>query len=143
MISNPPLLCKGYHVEGKLLKDAVVSELVGLRKHLPVDRLRAKAEEYRLPSMGNRKICKFPETAAAYQLTEHQNQHVAPMRHRPTLGSVVVLGDYAPELPLLEELDDLCKNELSNMHICSDLKPDAKVSISKPGQGAGELKRGA
>ena len=141
LLCNPPLLCKRYHVEGKLLKDAVVSELVGLRKHLPIGRLRAKAEEYRLSSMGNCKICKFPETATAYQLTKHQNQHVAPMRHRPTLGSVVVLGDYAPELPLREELDYLCKNVLSNMHICSDLKSVAKVSISKPGQDGGELKR--
>ena len=140
-LCNPSLLCKGYHMEGKLLKATVVSELVGLRKHLPVDRLSAKAEKHRLPSMGNSKVCKFPQTAAAHELTEHQNQHVIPMRHRPTLGSVVVLGDYAPELPLREELDYLCKNELSNMHTYSELKSDAKVSISKPGQGVVELKR--
>lgn len=141
LFCNPSLLRKEYHVEGKLLKNAVVSELVGLREYLPVDRQRTKTEEYRLLSMGNSKICNFPETAAAHELAEHQNQHVIPMRHRPSLGSIVVFGDYAPELPLREELDYLCKNELSNMHICSDLKPDTKVSISKPGQRLEELKR--
>ena len=28
-----------------------------------------------------------------------------------------------------------------NMHICSDFESDAKVRISKPGQGIGRLKR--
>jgi hypothetical protein len=43
-------------------------------------------------------------------------------------------------LPLRDILCYLCKNELSYMHICPDLYSDAKVSISKPGQGIRELK---
>ena len=91
--------------------------------------------------MGGCIICKLPESPAAHQLTEHQNQHVIPMRHRPAFGPVVVLSEDAPELPLREELSYLCKNVLSNMHICSDFESDAKVRISKPGQGVGGLKR--
>ena len=91
--------------------------------------------------MGGCNICKFSESSAAHQLTEHQNQHVIPMRHRPAFGPVVVLGEDAPELPLWEELSYLCKNVLSNMQICSDFVSDAKVRISKPGQGIGWLKR--
>ncbi len=134
-------LGNGYHVEGKFLEDTVVSEKIGLREHLPVDRLVSKAEMLRLLTMGGCNICELPESAAAHQLAEHQNQHVAPMRHRPALGPVVVLGEDSPELPLWEELCYLCKNVLSNMHICSDFESAAKVRISKPGQGIGELKR--
>ena len=90
--------------------------------------------------MCNRKICKLPKASTAHELTEHQDQQMVPMRHRPTFGSVVVLGEYSPELPLWEELGYLCKNELSYMHICSDFDSNTKISISKPGQGIGKLK---
>ena len=128
-------------VESELLKDAVVSESVGLRQHLSVDRLVAKSEVFRLLGMGGCYICEFPKASAAHKLTEHQNQQMVPMRHRPTLGPVVVFGEYAPELPLREKLYDLCKNECPYMHICSGFESDAKVSISKPGQGIARLKR--
>jgi hypothetical protein len=36
---------------------------------------------------------------------------------------------------------ELCKNECPNMHTCSDLVSDAKIGISKPGQGIGWLRR--
>ena len=134
-------LSNRHHVEGKLLEDSVVPEKICLREHLPIDRLVSKAEVFGLLTMGGCNICKFSESSAAHQLTEHQNQHVIPMRHRPATGSVVVLGEDAPELPLWEELGYLCKNVLSNMHICSDFESDAKVRISKPGQGVGGLKR--
>ena len=134
-------LGNGYHVEGKLLKNTVVSEKIGLREHLPIDWLVSKTEMFRLLTMGGCNICELPKSAAAHQLAEHQNQHVAPMRHRPALGSVVVLGEDSPEMPLWEELGYLCKNVLSNMHICSDFESAAKVRISKPGQGIGGLKR--
>lgn len=42
---------------------------------------------------------------------------------------------FAVVMPLGEELYYLCKNECPYMHICSDLESDAKVGISKPGQG--------
>ena len=128
------------HVKGELLKDTMVPEGIGLRQHLPVDRLVAKAEVLRLLSMGDSNICEFPEASTTHELTEHENQQMVPMRHRPTSGPVVVLGDNAIEIPLWEELCYLCKNELSYMHICSDLESDAKIGISKPGQGFGRLK---
>jgi hypothetical protein len=34
-------------------------------------------------------------------------------------------------VPLREELDYLCEHESSYVHICSDLKTDAKVHIRK------------
>ena len=117
-------------MESELLKDAVVPEGVGLRQHLFVNGKDAEAEVKGFLTMGNSDVCKFPEASTADELAEHQNQHVVPMRHRPLLGSVVVLGDDAPELPLWEKLDDLGEHELSYMHICSDLKTDAKVHIS-------------
>lgn len=112
----------GHHVESKLLKDAVVPECVGLRQHLFIDGQDAEAEVKGFLTMGNSDVCKFPETATACELAEHQNQHVVPMCHRPVLGSVVVLGDDALELPLWEKFCNLCEHELSYMHICSDLK---------------------
>ena len=141
LLCNAPGLGNGYHVESELFKNTIISESVGLRQHLSVDRLVAKSEVFRLLGMGGCYICEFPKASAAHKLTEHQNQQMVPMRHRPTLGPVVVLGEYPPELPLREELYYLCKNECPYMHICSDFKSDAKISISKPGQGIVGLKR--
>ena len=141
LLRDTSRLGNGHHVECKLLEDAVVSEKIGLREHLPVNELVSKAEVFGLITMGGFNICKLPLSPATYQLAEHQNQHMIPMRHRPTFGSVVVLGENTPELPLGEELGYLCKNVLSNMHIYSDFESDAKVRISKPGQGVGKLKR--
>ena len=118
----------------------VVSEKISFRKHLPVDRSISKAEMFRLLSMGGCNICKLPESSAAHQLAEHQNQHMAPMRKRPSFGPVVVLGEDSSEMPLREKLGYLCKNVLSNMHIYSDFESGAKVRISKTGQGIGRQK---
>ena len=134
-------LGNGNHVKGKLLKDVMVSERIGLRQHLSVDGLMAKAEVFGLPTMGGRYIRKFPEAPAAHELAKHQNQQMVPVRHRPACGPVVVFGEYAPELPLRRELYYLRKNEFPCMHICFGFESDAKVSISKHGQGNGGLKR--
>ena len=141
LLSDTLGLCDGDHVESELLKDAVVPECIGLRQHLSVDRLTAKTEVLGFLSMGYRDICKFPEASASDELTEHQHQHVAPVRHRPSLGPVVVLGQDAPEMPLWKELGYLGENELSYVHICSDFESDANVRFSKPGQGMEKLKR--
>lgn len=127
---NPLGLGKRYHVEGKLLKDSVVSEVVGLGKHLLCNGQEAKAEVEGLFTMGNCDVCKFTETAAAHELAEHQHEHLVPMRHRPVSCSVAVLGDDALEPPLWEKFCDLCEHILSYMHICSVLKTDAKIHIS-------------
>ena len=134
-------LGNGYHMKSKLLEDTVVSEKIGFRKHLSVDGFISKAEMLRLLTMGDCNICKLPECSAANQLAEHQNQHMAPMRKRPSFGPVVVLGEDSPEMSLREKQGYLCKNVLSNMHIYSDFESDAKVRISKPGQDIGRLKR--
>jgi hypothetical protein len=86
-------------------------------------------------------ICEFPQVSASNELAKHQNQQMVPVRHGPSFGPVVVLGEYTPELSLRKKLYYLCKNEFPCMHICSDLESDAKVGISKPGQGIGGLKR--
>ena len=55
--------------------------------------------------------------------TEKQDakySYKVPVKHRPAFGSVVVLGEYSPELPLGEKLYYLCENEYPCMHICSD-----------------------
>ena len=134
-------LSNRHHVEGKLLKDTMVSERICPGQYLPVDRLTAKAEVLGFSTMSNREICKFPEAPTAHQLAKHQNQHMIPMRHGPACGSVVVPGDDTSELPLRKELYYLCKNKLSNMHIYLGVKSYAKIRISKLGQGTGELKR--
>lgn len=95
----------------------------------------------RLLTMGGCYIRKLPESSTAHQLAEYQNQHMAPMKKRPSFGSVVVLGEDSPEMSLREKLGYLCKNILSNMHIYSDFELGAKVRISKPGQGIGRQKR--
>ena len=133
-------LGNGHHVKGKLLKDTVVSESVGFGQYLSVDRLAAKAEKYGFLTMGGCYICKLPKTSAAHKLAEHKNQHVAPMGHRPSSGSVVVFDDDASELPLWEEPGYLCKNICSNIHVCSDFESDAKVYISRFGQDIRKLK---
>ena len=130
-----------HHVESELLKDTMVSERVGLRQHLSVDGMVAKAKVFGLLTMCGCNICEFHQASASNELAKHQNQQMVPVRHRPAFGSVVVLGKYSPELPLREELYYLCKNEYPRMHICSDFESDAKVSISKPGQGIAGLKR--
>ena len=130
-----------HHVESELLKDTMVSESVGLGQHLSVDGLVAKAEVFGLLTMCDCNICEFPQASASNELAKHQNQQMVPVGHRPAFGSVVVLGEYSPELPLREKLYYLCKNEYPCMHICSDFESDAKVSISKPGQGVVGLKR--
>ena len=141
LLSDASGLGHSHHVKSELLKDAMLSESIGLRQHLSVDRLVAKSEVFRLLGMGGCYISEFPKASAAHKLTEHQNQQMVPMRHRPALGPVVVLGEYSPELPLREELYYLCKNECPYMHICSDFESDAKVSISKPRQGVAGIKR--
>ena len=135
LLGNSFGLGDAHHVEGELFKDSVVSESVGLRKHLPVDGITAKAEEDRFLCMGNSDICKFPEGCTARKLPKHENQQVIPVGHGPSFGPVLVLGDNAPELPLREKLCNLRENVCSNVHICSDFESDAKVHISRFGQG--------
>lgn len=134
VLRDAKFLSDANHVKSKLFKDSVISDGVGLRQHLTVDGFLAETEENRFLTMGNSYICEFSQTATTYKLTKHQYQHVTPVRERPSLGSVVVFLDDAPELTLWQKRRDLCENVLSDIHIYGDLKSTAKVMISKPGQ---------
>ena len=124
-----------HHVKRKLFKDSIVSDGVRLRKDLPVDITFSKAEKKRFSSMGNCYICKFPEASAAEQLSEHQNQQVAPMGKKPSSCAVVVLDHQTLEIPLRKEIGNLRKNIGTIMHTCSIFDLGAKVRISKVRQG--------
>ena len=88
-------LGNSHHVESELLKDAMVSEGIGLRQHLSVDGLVAKSEVFGLLGMGGCYICEFPEASAAHELTEHQNQQMVPMRHGTVLSVQKRMSLYA------------------------------------------------
>ena len=134
-------LCNGDHVKGKLLKDAVVPEVVGPGQHLTVDGLAAEAEKERFPTMGERNICKFPQSTATLKLAEHKNQQLAPMAQRPAAGMVVVLDNKTPELPLREELCYLSENIMTYMHNCACFESAAKIANSKVGHAFLKIKR--
>jgi hypothetical protein len=130
---DAPALCLSNHVKGKLLKDSVISDGVRFGQSLPVNGYVAETQEKRFLTMSNCYICKLSEASATQQLSEHQDQHVTPMRERPALGLVVVLGSNTPEMPLRKELSDLSENILPDMHGYTDFDLAAKVAISKVG----------
>ena len=134
VLSDAQLPSDVHHVKSELFEDSVVSDGVGLGQHLTIDGVLAETEKKRFLTMGNSYICEFSQTATTYKLSKHQNQHVIPVRERPSLGPVVVFLDNAPELTLWQKRRDLCENVLSDIHIYGDLKSTAKVMISKPGQ---------
>ena len=78
-----------------------------------VDRLMNETEVFRLLSMCYCYICKFPKRITTSKLAKHKNLQVVPIRHRPTFSSVIVLGEYAPELSLRKKLGYLCKKRTS------------------------------
>ena len=123
------------HVEGEFLKDNIISDRICPGQGLPADRSCSETEKERLVTMRYSYICEFPETAAAEQLSEHEHKHVAPVRKRPPLGSVLVLGQKTAELALGQELGHLSENKFSDMHICGYIERATKVGISKAGHG--------
>ena len=128
---NPSFLCKEHHVEGKLLKDAIVSEVVSLGKRTLVDGSLSESEMKRLLSMGGCYICEFPQSTAALKLPEHEDEQLTPRRWCPFLGPVAGLGNKALEIPLWKEAGYLSENVLSNMHKYPKFDLGAKVRISK------------
>lgn len=138
-LGNTLRLGNRHHVEGKFLKDVMISEIVCFGKHLTINWHPTESEKNRFSTMCNSYICKFPETFTADELTEHKNQHVVPVGHTPIIGSIIIFGNNPSELSLGEELYYLRKNESTYMHICSDFESDAKLLISKPGQHIIEL----
>lgn len=132
---NPSLLRKKHHMEGKLLKDAVVSEVVSLGKRALVDACLSESEMKRLLSMSSCYICKFTQPLAANKLSEHKNEKLAPGRRGPILGSFAGLGHKTFEIPLWQKTGYLSENVLSEMHIYTKFDLAAKVRISKVRQG--------
>ena len=132
---NPSLLCKEYHVEGKLLKDMVVSEVVSLGECTLVNGCLSESEVKRLLNMCGCDICKFSQPAASHELPEHKNEQLAPMRRNPISGPVVGLGHKTLEIPLWQKTGNLSENVLSKMHIYPKFDLGAKVRFSKVRQG--------
>ena len=123
------------HVEGEFLKDNIIPDRICPGQGLPADRSCPETEKKRLVTMRYSYICELPETAAAEQLAEHEHKHVAPVRKRPALGPVLVLGQQTAELALRQELGHLSENVFSDMHICGYIERATKVGISKAGHG--------
>lgn len=132
---NPSLLCKEHHVEGKLLKDAVVPEVVSLGKCTLVDGRLSESEMKRLLSMSSCYISEFSQPFATHKLSEHKDEKLAPRRRSPILGPVIGLGHKTFEIPLWQEAGNLSENVLSEMHIYTKFDLAAKVRISKVRQG--------
>lgn len=137
---DAPTLCLSNHMKGKLFKDSVISDGVSFGQRLSVNGYVAETQEKRFLTMSDSYICKFSEASATQQLSEHQYQHVTPMRERPAFGLVVVLGNYTPELSLRKELRDLSENILPDMHGNTDFDSAAKVAISKVGHAVEKIR---
>lgn len=137
---DAPTLCLNNHVKGKLLKNSVISDGVSFGQSLPVNRYVAETQEKRFLTMSDCYICKFSEASATQQLSEHQDQHVIPVKERPAFGLVVVPGNYTPEISLRKELRDLSENILPDMHRNTDFDSAAKVTISKAGHSFGKIR---
>lgn len=135
LFGNSSLLCEEYHMEGKLLKDAVVSEVVSLGKRTLVDGRLSESEVKRFFSMGGCYICEFSQTSATHELPEDENEKLAPIRRSPVLGSVLGFGHETFEISLWKKTGYLSENVLSDMHICPKFDLGAKVRISKVRQG--------
>lgn len=132
---NPSLLRKEHHVEGKLLKDTVVPEIISLGKCTLINGCLSKSEMKRLLTMSGCYICEFSQSFATYKLSEHKDEKLAPRRRSPILGPVAGLGHKAFEIPLWQEAGYLSENVLSEMHIYTKFDLAAKVRISKVRQG--------
>ena len=132
---NPSLLSKEHHVEGKLLEDMAVPEIVCLGKRTLVNGCLSESEMKRLLAMSGCYICEFSQPFATHKLTEHKDKQLAPWRRSPILGSVARLGHKALEIPLWQKADYLTENILTEMHIYTKFDLAAKVRISKVRQG--------
>ena len=128
---NPSLLRKEHHVESKLLKDAIVSEVVDLGKRTLLDGSLSESEMKRLLSMGGCYICEFPQSTTPHKLSEHKDEKLTPGRRSLTLGPVVELDHKAFEIPLWKKTGYLSENVLSDMHKYPKFDLGAKVRISK------------
>lgn len=132
---NPSLLCEGHHVDGKLLKDAIVSEIVSLGKRTSVDGCLPKSEMKRFLRMSGCYIREFPESAAAHKLSKHESEQMTPGGRCPFFCSIVGIGHKPFEKSFGQKADYLREYILSYMHTCSSFDLEAKVYISKVRQG--------
>ena len=136
---NPSLLRKEHHVDSKLFKDTIVSEVVDLGKRTLLNGSLSESEMKRLLSMGGCYICEFPQSTTPHKLSEHKDEKLAPVRRGLALGPVVELDYKAFEIPLWKEAGYLSENVLSDMHKYPKFDLGAKVRISKVRQGFCDL----
>lgn len=127
------LLGNSYHVESKLFKDAIVSDGISLREHLPVDRQTSKSKRVRFFSMSGSNICEFSQTSAPKYLSKHQYKKMVPMGKSPTLRVIVIDGGYSSKLSLGQVIHNLGKDILSYMHFLFVLSLNTKKRISNRG----------
>ena len=127
------LLSQRHHVEGKLFKDAIVSDGVRFGQSISCDRIFTKSKMIRSFSMCNCNIRKLTKTAATDELTKHQYQKMVPVRETPIPGSIFVLVDKSSEISLRQKHCKLSKEVMSGMHNLSILNMGAKVPNSNVG----------
>lgn len=128
-----------HNVEGKLLKNSRVSEVVDFGKDTSVNGNLTKSQVKRSFSMGNSDICKFSKTMAANELSVHNDQHVAPVGWCHSSCPVLVFYYQSFEVTFREKLHYLCENIFAAIHTCSILHLGAKEQNSKGRQGFDKL----
>lgn len=133
LFDNAPLLGDAHHIERKFLEDAVVSDGVGLREHLPIDGQTAKSEKDCFISMSSSYVCEFSQASTSKKLAKHQNQQMVPVGEAPLLCPVAVPCYNTPELPLGQECCYLSKYVLTYVHKTLELSSNVYKRISKPG----------
>lgn len=128
-----------HNVKGILFKDSSVSEAVSFGKNASVDGNLSKAQVKRPFSMSNSNICEFSKAVTTYELTVHNDQHMAPVGWRHPSCPVFVFYYQPFEVTFREKLHNLCENIFADVHTCSILHLGAKEQNSKGRQGFGGL----
>lgn len=96
-----PGLC--HHVEGKLLKDAIVTVLVGSSKGRLGDGLSPQAEVEAFRPMGFESHYHIAQTLSVAELTEHQSQKLVPAGEMLNILISTIFTDEIIEMIPIEE----------------------------------------
>ena len=124
-------LCDFDHVVGEHLKHMIVSKCVGLRKNTASDRYTPESEMERLLSVSSGNVCQFTQALASAELTEHQNQQLAPMRKVPSGSLITRFLDESFKVSFGKECGHLTEYIFADVHTFERLYVPAKVTISK------------
>ena len=132
LLCDSSLLSQADHIEGKLFKDSVIPESIGLGYDTPIGSRSSEAKMVSTFSMSGNDIYKFAKTGTARELTEYEYTKKVPMCERPAFRPVVVSADDTIELTF-ERRAYLLKHISPRMHICSNFDLDAKIRNSNVG----------